>query len=72
MQAATDRERIGAAYAPPAALSPPRSKADDIWVLDLTRGTRIKLSLGGSEDETPAWSPTGDGSPGPPTVTHSA
>ena len=28
-------------------------------MLDLTRGTRIKLSLGGSEDETPAWSPDG-------------
>jgi hypothetical protein len=32
---------------------------DDIWVLDLTRGTKIKLSLGESEDETPAWSPDG-------------
>lgn len=32
---------------------------DDIWVLDLTRGTETKLSLGGEEDETPAWSPDG-------------
>jgi len=32
---------------------------DDIWVLDLTRGTQTKLSLGGTEDETPAWSPDG-------------
>jgi serine/threonine-protein kinase len=32
---------------------------DDIWVLDLARGTKIKLSLGESEDETPAWSPDG-------------
>ena len=32
---------------------------DDIWVLDLTRGTQAKLSLGANEDETPAWSPDG-------------
>jgi len=32
---------------------------DDIWVLDLTRGTQTKLSLGNNEDETPAWSPDG-------------
>jgi serine/threonine-protein kinase len=32
---------------------------DDIWVLDLTRGTQTKLSLGANEDETPAWSPDG-------------
>ena len=32
---------------------------DDIWVLDLTRGTQTKLSLGDNEDETPAWSPDG-------------
>jgi hypothetical protein len=32
---------------------------DDIWVLDLTRGTQTKLSLGDEEDETPAWSPDG-------------
>jgi Tol biopolymer transport system component len=30
---------------------------DDIWVMDLTRGTQTKLSLGVNEDETPAWSP---------------
>jgi Tol biopolymer transport system component len=28
-------------------------------VLDLTRGTQTKLSLGNNEDETPAWSPDG-------------
>jgi Tol biopolymer transport system component len=33
--------------------------SDDIWVLDLTRGTQTKLSLGSEEDETPAWSPDG-------------
>lgn len=32
---------------------------DDIWVLDLIRGTETKLSLGPNEDETPAWSPDG-------------
>jgi len=30
---------------------------DDIWVLDLDRGTQTKISLGAEEDETPAWSP---------------
>ena len=34
-------------------------EGDDIWVLDLTRGTQTKLSLGNEEDETPAWSPDG-------------
>jgi len=32
---------------------------DDIWVLDLRRGTQIKLSQGTNEDETPAWSTDG-------------
>jgi Tol biopolymer transport system component len=32
---------------------------DDIWVLDLARGTRVKLSQRPAEDETPAWSPDG-------------
>ena len=32
---------------------------DDIWVLDLDRGTQTKISLGAEEDETPAWSPDG-------------
>ena len=32
---------------------------DDIWVLDLRRGSRIKLSQGVTEDETPTWSPDG-------------
>ena len=30
---------------------------DDIWVLDLGRGTQTKISMGVEEDETPAWSP---------------
>ena len=34
-------------------------EGDDIWVLDLVRGTQTKLSLGDGEDETPAWSPDG-------------
>jgi eukaryotic-like serine/threonine-protein kinase len=33
---------------------------DDIWVLDLDRGTQTKISLGADEDETPAWSPDGE------------
>jgi hypothetical protein len=45
---------------------------DDIWVLDLTRGTQTKLSLGDEEDETPAWSPDGRWWPGRPTVIRSA
>jgi Tol biopolymer transport system component/predicted Ser/Thr protein kinase len=32
---------------------------DDVWVLDLDRGTQTKISLGAEEDETPAWSPDG-------------
>lgn len=32
---------------------------DDIWVLDLRRGSQIRLSQGVIEDETPAWSPDG-------------
>jgi Tol biopolymer transport system component len=33
---------------------------DDIWVLDLVRGTQTKLSLSSDEDETPVWSPDGE------------
>jgi len=32
---------------------------DEIWVLDLTRESKDRLSIGESEDETPAWSPDG-------------
>jgi Tol biopolymer transport system component len=32
---------------------------DDIWVVDLRRGTTTRLSFDPGEDETPAWSPDG-------------
>jgi Tol biopolymer transport system component len=32
---------------------------DDIWVVDLRRGTTTRLTFDPGEDETPAWSPDG-------------
>jgi Tol biopolymer transport system component len=32
---------------------------DDIWVVDLRRGTTTRLSFDPGEDETPAWAPDG-------------
>jgi Tol biopolymer transport system component len=36
------------------------AEGDDIWVIDLRRGTPSRLTFDGAEDETPAWSPDGE------------
>jgi Tol biopolymer transport system component len=36
-----------------------QDNGDDIWVIDLRRGTTTRLTFDAGEDETPAWSPDG-------------
>ena len=36
-----------------------RTDGDEIWVLDLERGSSTRLTFDPAEDETPAWSPDG-------------
>jgi Tol biopolymer transport system component len=36
-----------------------QDNGDDIWVIDLKRGTTTRLTFDAGEDETPVWSPDG-------------
>ena len=36
-----------------------QDEENDVWVVDLARGTLLRLSTAPGEDETPAWSPDG-------------
>ena len=36
-----------------------QDSGDDIWIVDLRRGTTTRLTFDAGEDETPAWSPDG-------------
>jgi Tol biopolymer transport system component len=36
-----------------------QDEEDDVWVVDLARGTMLRLSTTPAEDETPVWSPDG-------------
>jgi Tol biopolymer transport system component len=38
----------------------PQTKNTDIWLVDLARGVRTRFTFDPTEDEEPAWSPSGD------------